>query len=727
MKSDYIGVETNNLNNINISLQHNKIILLSGASGSGKSSLAISTIHKISMDELSQLMNLKENISSYSIKEYHNILPSIALLQENYNRNPKSTIATYFGIDIFFKRIFSENNSIPSSFFQFNSYKTSCPHCYGTGTMFEADISEVIEYNTKIKDIPFKNWKASYSDFYKQILQQFCKDNEIDIEKTFIELSEKNQKLLLYGIGDKKYKINYKISGRKRVKTSKYIGSIIELNLSHNPSEKDKKFYYRKGCSFCKGYRFSNEVLKYKVYEKNLGELYSIEIEELISWIKKKESKWKKSTIESISFNHILSFLKKMKILNLEHLNLNRAIPTLSGGELQRLRFSKSINSQFSNFLYILDEPSAGLHPSEWDNIKNAILKIKSKKNTIILIEHNTIFEEIADKIITLAVNEHGKSEIKKKSNIKKINEANYTFFETKKILKIKDKSFNNLKNISVEIPLESFVAICGKSGSGKTSFLKGILFKYLPSPIYLNQSPIKGNSYSIIGTYIGVFDEIKKLYSKEHKLSTDFFSFHHSSEGKCKICNGTGIVKEDFNYSDTICPECEGKRFNKKTLDYSINGLNIYEVLTLSMDELSQMNFKGIDKTKKIIAFFQYINLGHLSLFRPLSTLSGGEAQRVKLCSTFYKYKKSRTYLLDEPFRGLDINNKYKLIEFFYKMVELKNSIIVVEHDPIAIKSSSYIIEFGPGSGKYGGTILYSGNRNHIDESSKSIIRQYL
>lgn len=723
-KSIYIGIKTNNLKNINFNLLHNKITLLMGNSGSGKSSLAIETIHKISFNELSQLMNLHEEPSKYFIDEYVDILPSIALIQDNYNKNPRSTIATYFKIDIFFKKLFSHINKVPTKLFQFNKYDTACEKCLGTGIELIPDIRKIVDYDKKIKNIPFKNWQSTYKDFYSQILILFCNDNNINIEIKFGDLDLELQKKLLYEISDKKYKINYKLQGKKRVKTTQYIGPIKELENISKLSDKEKKYYTQKACSICKGFRFSKKILTYEIYGKNLGELYSFEIDELISWIKKYKTKWEQSNIEKTAFNQILIFLEKMINVKLEYLNLNRSIPSLSGGELQRLRFAKAINSQFNNFLYIFDEPSSGLHPSELNNITNTIKQIKNKNNTVLIIEHNEIFKKISDNTIVLGGKNGG--EIIQNYKKEKIT-IEYTFFKSKSNILIQDESCNNIHNLNTEIPAESLVAICGKSGSGKTSFAKFILPKYCKNSTYLDQSPINGNKYSILATYLGVFDEIKKLFAKENKLDIDYFSFYHTAIGKCNTCKGTGVLKDEVENINTICPSCEGKRFSKKTLKYKVNNLNIYEYLSLPINELIKIVSINMKKTKKVLEFLQHINLEYISLFREITTLSGGESQRVKLGSIFFKYQKNRTYILDEPFRGLDVNSKYKLISFLYHIIKKGNTVFFIEHDILAISYSSYIIEFGPNSGINGGKILYIGEKKKIYNSTDSMIKNYL
>jgi excinuclease ABC subunit A len=731
MKSHYQRIKTNNLKNIDITISHNDIILINGVSGSGKSSLAIDTIHAISTNELNQLMNIKNFLFKYSVNHYSNILPSISLSQENFNRNPRSTIATYFGLDTYFKTIFSSLNKVSASIFQFNRYKYACKKCFGTGHVLQLDPSKIIDYNFAIKDIPFLNWRGTYSDYYKQLIKLFCNDKNIDLSQNLLSLDKQKIDLMLYGKSSKKYKINYRLGGRKRVKTSTYIGPLNNETIFSLANE--KQFKTEEICSNCKGYRFSKNTLKYTVFGKNLGELYTTEIESVKKWIITNKKHWQHSQDVVTAFEFILNLINKFIDLNLNYISLNRSIPSLSGGELQRLRLSKSLNSQFNNFMYILDEPSSGLHPKEIEEIAQNISNLKKKDNTVLIIEHNDIFKKISDKTLTLGPRGGKEGGYLITSNEIENNEKklNYKFFSSTKNCEIKSASYNNIINISAIIPLNSFVSICGVSGSGKTSFLKGIIPQYLKNPIYLNQSPIKGNNYSIVASYLGIFDEIRNKFAIYSGLTPSHFSFHHSAEGKCNTCKGTGIIKEENSYSlanSALCPECDGSRFSHNILKYDYMGFNIYKFLNLTISEILHL-IKGEEKLSKTInslKLLSSIGLDYLTLFRKISTLSGGEAQRIKLCKVL-SAKRKCTYLLDEPLRGVDPVNAYKIINLIYKITKQDNTVFVAEHNLIALQYSSYIIEFGPGAGRKGGQILYLGKRKEISSSTKSIIKDYI
>ena len=733
MKSYYFGIKTNNLKNIDISFTNKKIILFSGPSGSGKSSLAVDTIHKISEDELYQLMNMKDGKTVYSLSDYENILPSICLQQENYNSNPRSTIATYFNIDKYFKESFSIKNCVSQKFFQFNTQPGGCIQCSGTGLSIVPDQLKIVDFSEKISNKPFKNWRNSKSDFYHKILMCFCSDNNIDVSQKFFDLNEREKGLLLSSESESKYKIGFKSNKRKHTKTSKYKGPLFELreNINKNSiSASQKKYLSEDICEKCNGTRFSADISNFQVYGKNIGELYMMEFDLLIDWIEDHKEEWTQSHIVKRAFGNIESFLRSILKLNLDYLNLNRSIPTLSGGELQRLRLAKALNSQFFNFLYVLDEPTSGLHPSEWSMISKIIFDLKKMGNTVLIIEHNEFLQRIADTTIYLGPGggkEGGK--IVRKEDIKKSKEVlKYKFFEPSKFIDVNNVSYNNVKNITISVPVKSLIGVCGTSGSGKSSFLYGILPRYLNDVVYLNQSPIRGNYYSIVATAIGIFNYIQKLYSKTNNVSKDFFTYISKGKGQCNACQGKGFLKEESSFIETeiLCPSCEGKRFSKSGLKYKFKGMNIHELLSLSVDELSTL-IEDDDKVFKILNFTNALGMGYLNLFQNVSNLSGGEAQRVKLLKSLFGFSTKRTFLLDEPFRGVDNDNIKNMLLVFYDLVERGYTIYIAEHNILAINYCSYIIEFGPKSGKYGGKIIFYDQRKHISKSKTSMIGSYL
>ncbi len=728
-KIKYTGIKTNNLKHIDISIKQNSIQLLQGPSGSGKSSLAIDTIHKISEDELFQLLNVKEDISNYTLDNYSNILPSICLKQENFNRNPRSTIATYFNLDIFFVELFSKENIVSSQTFSFNINEFSCERCNGLGIELVVDKLKVIDYYQPLKNCPFRPWKNSTKDYFKQLLEIVANEKNINTHSKYSDLSLYFQKYLEYGISDKKYKIKYKTQNCNHIKTAKYTGIIKSLDdeLKSN-SKVNTNYYSYQTCECCKGGRFNSSVLKYKFLNKTIAELYLMEIENLLEWLQKNKTKVIKRKINLKTFSNICNFLEQMIYLKLPYLHLNRSIPSLSGGELQRLRLVKAITSHFFNFLYILDEPTAGLHPSEWSLITSIIKELKNKQNTVLLIEHNEEIEKIADSIIYLGPSGGcgGGNIIKNK--VRNLNSImNYNFFQSKEKISIKKGYSNNINNLSFELPLGTLVGICGVSGSGKSSLIKNILPKFLNNSIYLNQSPINGNAYSIIATSLGIMTYIQDLFSKNCKKQKEYFTFSSKGKGQCELCKGKGVIPElatNANY-EVICPDCNGKRFSSKSMKVKYKGYNIYEYLNLDIKTILEITDNP--KITKILYLATNIGLDYLNLFQNTNTLSGGESQRIKFLNTIFKSKTKKILLLDEPFRGIDNINIEKMIKYLYNFIKKNYTIIIAEHNPEVLKHVSYIIELGPSGGSKGGKIVFNGKLSDIKDCKQSIMKNYL
>lgn len=722
----FYNIETNNLKSIDFHVIENACNTVVGPSGSGKSSLVFDTINAVAQDEYNTMVGSIERQSKYKVGSFNKILMSAPLQQLNYNTNPRSTIATYYHIDASVKKIFSILFEKESNFFSFNKYHSTCKTCNGLGYVLEPSESFVIDYDASIAEIPFYPWKGSYSDLYRQLLTLFAENNQIPTNKPFRELNENDQRKLLYYSGDKKYKINYTQGTRKRVKTTKYIGVMEQLKQDLKKSDSNSiRFSQKTKCTTCGGTRFSKKINAMKINNKSIGEVYLLNCDDLIQWA----SELLIPTFE-LEINSIVTFANKLIDFKLEYLNLNRSIESLSGGEFQRLRLSQLLNSKLENILYILDEPLSSLHASEKKHITQEILKLK-QKSTLLIIEHDNDFIDQSDLVTVLgpAGGKDGGELVsfdcyKRKYATKKYLEKK----NPKEFITIENPhQVNNVKPFKLDLPLGICIGVCGVSGSGKTTFARDILSKRAPNYTYISQKPIRGNAYSIVATYIEVIDKIRQLFSTNNKISKSMFSFFHSAEGACKTCNGLGkVVVEEYNYKYSyICPDCEGTRFSNNSLNYLYKDLNIHEALSLDISEA--INFFEDDKEiVDILSKANDIGLGHLKLNQSIDTLSGGENQRVKLLKHINNRSNNRIIALDEPFRGLNNFEIYKIMKVLNEYVD-NNTVIIIEHNIYAIELCSYIIEFGEGSGEHGGEILFSGIQNNIHGKDKSIIRNYL
>lgn len=732
----YKGIKTNNLKDIDVEIEKNKITCVTGPSGCGKSSLAFDTIYQISQNELNQLYGYENLNNEFSIQEYNNIIPSVALEQNNFNNNPRSTIATYYGIDKLFNVMISYYNNVSFSQFSFNKLGSCCKKCKGLGYEFSPDIRKIVDYDSTIKDIPFINWRNSEINYYKQLIEKYCDEEKICLNDKFRDLDEISKSNLLYGLSLKKHTINYKQSGRKRVKTDVYKGPILmmEEKISKNKLEnKDITFTKKDKCSVCNGYRFSKKILKYKLFDKNLGEIYTMELDSLRKWILNHKKNWNDNLNCNGSVAIIVNFIDKLIDLKLGYLNFNRSVNSLSGGELQRLRLSKILNTQFNNILYVLDEPSASLHPSEYSSIAKSMLSVIEKENTILFIDHNSYFWNISDNIIVLgpSAGKGGGFLVDSKSYINNaVRTVIYKFFHATSYINIKNESYNNIENLSISLPINSLIGICGISGSGKTSFVRGILPKYIENLIYTSQKTISRNAYSVVATYIDVMATIRSLFSKQNNVEENIFSFYANSKGACSSCNGRGYITYQLSFENTSsykCPECEGKRFNNAALKYTLNKLNIYEMLNKTVDELLEVvkDIKG--NITDTLTTMQKLGLGYINVLQDTKSLSGGESQRLKLVKALKNKHENRFIILDEPFKGLGANDISHIIKFLYEIVEDNNTVIIVEHNSFALSHCSYILEFGPESGIYGGKIIYNGSKDGIKDCKDSKTKDFL
>jgi len=708
---NYVGIRTNNLKNIDVNILKNKITVLCGPNGSGKTSLAYHTIEKISNYEYSKIIGENLSNSDFEINNYSNIIPTISLKQLNHNNNPKSTIATYTGIDKYFKELFSLYFNESFSIFSFNKASSSCQKCHALGYELQADINLIVDINKSVEDHSFKTWNAYASNHYYPLLDLFCQDNNIKTNIPINQLSNKEQNLILYSVSDKQYNVKFKQKNSYKTKKFSYIGVIKEIetfvtSTASSNNIKAKSYIKQEVCSLCQGNRFSEKINKYKIDNLSIGDMYNLDLIDLHDFFTKikLDNKFKKI------IQNILIGIKIFNDSQLEYLNLNRSIPTLSGGELQRLRLSTILQSKISNILYILDEPSSSIYYREIDALWNQIEYLKNNGNTILLIEHNKIFIDKSDIKICLGP-KAGKAggEI---VNCKSLT-FNESFIRTKlkqnNKIKFNNLSYNNINNLNVEYPSNTLIGISGPSGSGKSSFAKA-LHQKIDNSLYISQKPLSSNINSIVATYIDILNQIKNEFAKKNNIPKEYISFSNE-EGACDVCQGKGHIYISIPFGDkikNICPQCNGDRYNGKALNYLLSNLNILEVLKLSIDELVEVDIFTSKKVKEKLKFMEQLGLGYLNLFQETFSLSGGEAQRIKLVKNLSFSKNNKTYLIDEPFCGVDTSNIIKTFELFDEIIQKGSTIFIIEHNLFALSNCDYNIHIGPGKGKKGGKIFF-------------------
>jgi len=638
--------------------------------------------------------------------------------------------------------------------FSFNSPKGACEVCNGLGVTYQIDIDKLIKPKPLNKGgIPII-WgfnKKYYQDFFKA----FCKEKNIDMNKTFFELSKKEQDIILNGT---KEEIEFKYG--KNIIKKPWMG-INKLALELE----DEELLSESKCPKCKGFRLKEEHLAVKVANKTIAQIISMPIKEAYEFFKGDNFDYLSPTQKEIATPILKEIIERLYFLvdvGLGYLTLHREAKTLSGGESQRIRIASQIGSGLSGVMYVLDEPSIGLHERDTNKLINTLKNLKDKQNSVLIVEHDreTILQ--ADWIVDIGpgagkyggeivfngkIDELLKSDtLTAKYITNSLSISHQKNRPQKNWIEIKNVNINNIKNLSVKIPLSNLVSVTGVSGSGKSSLIiqtllpvakeilnhahkvqkiDGVEIKglhQLSKVIYLDQSPIGRTPRSNPATYTGLMDEIRNLFTKTKEAQirgykAGRFSFNVKG-GRCEKCKGEGFIKIEMHFLPDVlveCDACGGKRYNPQTLEIKYKGKNIADVLDMSVDEAYEF-FEKIPKIKEKLKTLKDVGLGYITLGQQATTLSGGEAQRIKIAKELSKKDTGDTlYILDEPTTGLHFEDINKLLKVLQNLVDLGNSVIVIEHNLDFVKNSDYIIDMGPEGGSGGGKVVASGNVNDI------------
>lgn len=676
------GIETNNLKNIDVQIEQNALNLVIGPSGSGKSSLAYNTIAQIGQHEFMSMF--ADNISdpTYRIKGYENMLAAVPIRQLNFNNNMRSTIGTYFGINKSVILVYAAILRIDENFFVLNKEENLCDECHGLGYIKILDPNRIINYDIPLGKNPFRCW-SRYKDFYQQIIQQFCIDRGIDNKKTFRQLTDKEKNLILYGKSNGKYSIRYKKNNGFSRRSTQYYGIMTGKPMMVNFAPSGQ-FYTDEICKSCQGKKYSLQHKQYLVNGLSIGEFMTTPFEQLLTHIEKIIDDIKDANL-LFAINNIHRFVKKAVKLKLGYLFFHRAIPTLSGGELQRLRMVQVLSTQLSNLLLILDEPLAGLSGNEKKMVFQSIIDL-TKKHTVIIVDHSDLFVKNSKSIIALG--EKGgcngghiidsKKYLKEQSLRNKIN-----VFPAQKMTHISIKSSIYLYNgVNLEIGEKCMNLITGRSGIGKSTLLREYLPQYYEKYLYVSQKPLLGNKNSSVATALDISPNISDMFAVKHKKDRHFFSNQTGCEGVCEICMGAGYIEYVSGYDSKIqlvCKDCGGTGFNKKLQKYKLQNKNIFNIWNMTIDEAIPY-FNEIDsKIATSLIEASSILLGHLKIGQSISTLSGGENIRVKLLKAMKSTAK--VFGIDEPFKGLNNTEIYCVVQHLDRLRSKDKTIIVVDH----------------------------------------------
>ena len=667
--------------------------------------------------------------------------------------------------------------------FSFNAPYGACPECKGLGIKLKIDPDLVIpDKNKSLKDGAIVTLGDDTDNIYFKKLECLCKHYKISLTKPFKKLTEREKDLILYG-SDELINFHYTSkSGNVTNQTDYYEGIINNLERRYMETSSSwirewlEKFMIETTCEVCNGARLADEVLSVKVGDKNIYEVTLMSIKELITFFDNLKLSEEKMQIADLILKEIKSRLSFLKNVGLEYLTLARSAGTLSGGEAQRIRLATQIGSRLTGVLYVLDEPSIGLHQRDNDRLINSLLEMRDLGNTLIVVEHDTDTMLAADYLVDVgpeAGDRGGKivaagtpSEVMANDNSvtgrylsgKECIEIPETRRKgISKYITIKGAEEHNLKNIDVKIPLGTFTCVTGVSGSGKSSLINEILVKAASNTLYksktkpgkhkkilgldnidklvdISQSPIGRTPRSNPATYTGVFDDIRELFTntKEAKMygfEKNRFSFNVKG-GRCEACRGDGVKKIEMHFLPDVyvpCEVCHGTRYNRETLNIYYKEKNIADVLDMRVSEALEF-FSNVPKIKNKLQVLEDVGLGYIKLGQSAPTLSGGEAERVKLAKELQKKPTGKTlYVLDEPTTGLHSADIKKLLAILQKIVDNKDTVLVIEHNLDVIKCADYIIDLGPEGGDGGGSVVATGTPEEISKVKESYTGQFL
>ncbi len=723
------GMRENNLKNIDLTLPKEELIVFTGLSGSGKSSVVFDTIAAESQRQmeknysqyLRRHMTLHERPKADLMK---NLTSVIVINQQQVSGNQRSTVGTYMDlaplIRLLYSRIGKPTISVATDFSSQSSFGR-CPSCTGNKEIITPDLNKLVNFDKSLRnyavqfkplspsgwqgrwmmtggifdpDTPLKNWPQNKLDLF---LYGHPKGKEV-----IMPFHTKN--------GPHQSKWDGLLPRFKRLYIDRDISKLKEVD-----EEDVKAVSTTAPCPTCEGTGLNPKVLASKINGLNIAQMYQIELNELAEELKKIDDPLGMSLTQQA-----IPIAQQMVDMGLGYLNLNRQVNTLSGGEAQRLKIASHLGSNLNNYTYILDEPSAGLHPAEIDQLIDILKKLKAQYNSVLVVEHNLAIMQEADRIVEMGPGAgiHGGEviyqgpleEIVNTPTAKALQEPlsiKADLREWSETYSIKNASRNNLKNISVDVPKNVLLTVAGVSGSGKSSLMIDEFTARYPEAIVVNQKGIGISTRSTLATYMGIMDDIRTTFAKETGEPAGLFSFN--SLGACPVCGGKGYLQPDMAFADPvtiICESCGGTRYSPEALSHTYQGKNIVDILDLTAEE--SLSYFTQERILKRVQALNDVGLSYLTLGQSTSSLSGGELQRLKLASELQH--QGEIYILDEPSRGLHPEDSQHLLNLFNRLVDQGNTVLLIEHNLEFLANSDWVIELGPEGGKNGGQIVYEG-----------------
>ncbi|MBP1963354.1 ATP-binding cassette domain-containing protein [Paenibacillus aceris] len=734
----------NNLKNVSLRIPKRKITIFTGVSGSGKSSIVFDTIAAESQRLLNEnfsmfVRNFLPRFPQPDADAIENLSMAVIVDQKRLGGGSHSTMGTITDISPILRLLFSRAGQPyvgQANMFSFNDPQGMCPECNGIGRRLGIDMSKALDKSKSLNEgaIMLPGYTVNSMDW-----SMLVQSGSFDPDKKLNDYSDEELEQLLYGKARKVEMqfagkaVNITVEGIIEKFTNKYIKQDVKTK-SERTQQAVAPYITEGPCSSCRGARLSQAALGCRINGLNIAELSSMEVGQLIRVIREIDDPIAAPVVKSLTER-----LQHLVDIGLDYLTLDRETDTLSGGESQRVKMVKHLSGSLVDVTYIFDEPSVGLHLRDVHRLNGLLQKLRDKGNTVIVVEHDPDVIKLADHIVDVGphAGSRGGTIVYEGSFQGLLGSGTLTGTHMKRPLQlkqdcrqpsgklpIKDAQLHNLQNVSVDIPTGVLTVVTGVAGSGKSTLINEVFLSQHPDAIVIDQSAVGVSTRSNPATYTGIMDDVRKAFAAANKVNQGLFSFN--SKGACENCQGLGVVYTDLAFLDSVklpCEVCGGRRFKEEVLAYKLNGKSIAEVLEMTVEQA--LEFFQLKEVMRKLQAMSDVGLNYITLGQPLSTLSGGECQRIKLASELHK--KGSIYVMDEPTTGLHMSDIGHLLEIMNRLVDAGNTVIVIEHNLDVISQADWIIDMGPDGGSKGGQVVFEGTPPQIVHAEQSITGRYL
>lgn len=743
-----VGARENNLRNVSLAIPKGKLVVFTGVSGSGKSSIVFGTVAVESQRQLNETFTwfIRNRLPKYERPEadlIDNLAPAVVIDQKPIGGNSRSTVGTMTDIQSIIRVLFSRHGA-PSageaSRYSFNDPLGMCPECGGLGHVVRADLDKLLDTGKSLNEGAITFGPFAIGTFQWQL---YAQSGLFDPDKPLRDYTAEEWQLFLRGNGFRVPRPNKTGS----LGSNAYEGLLERLDrlyikrdlssLSEKNRAAARAVVTEEICPDCHGARLNAAALATEINGLSIADYGELEVSDLIGVLGGIDDRVAAPIAESA-----IARLRRIEEVGLGYLSLGRETSTLSGGEAQRLKVVRHLGSSLTGMTYIFDEPSVGMHPRDVGRLNSLLIQLRDKGNTVLVVEHSPDVIAVADHVVDMGPGAGGHGgQVVFEGSLEKLRASGTSTGERlRRVRPVKDRARRptgwltvaevdryNLKNVTARFPTGVLTAVTGVAGSGKSTLVSGAFLAAHPGAIAVNQSAIHASRRSSPATYIGIMEPLRQAFARAHNVKPGLFSFN--SDGACAECGGAGVIFTDLAYMDpitTVCQTCHGRRYRPDVLGYTVRGVSIADALEMTAEQaLDFWDGHGDSKIRPPLRALNEVGLGYLTLGRSLSSLSGGERQRIKLAD--HLHRSGGIYVLDEPTTGLHMADVDTLLALLDRLVDAGNTVIVIEHDLDVVKRADWVIDLGPDGGKHGGEIVFTGTPAALLDDPQSITADYL